>query len=42
MNPIDVNGLLQQMRALSEQARFTPRAPKAVEGAADFGSLLRK
>lgn len=42
MNPIDVNGLLQQMRALSEQARFTPRAPKAVEGTADFGSLLRK
>jgi flagellar hook-basal body complex protein FliE len=43
MNTIDVNGLLQQMRALSEQARLQPRAPVATEKTtADFGSLLRK
>jgi flagellar hook-basal body complex protein FliE len=47
MNTIDVNGLLQQMRALSEQARLQPRAPIstgsiATERTADFGSLLKK
>jgi flagellar hook-basal body complex protein FliE len=42
MNTIDVNGLLQQMRALSEQARLQPRAPVATEKSADFGSLLKK
>jgi flagellar hook-basal body complex protein FliE len=42
MNTIDVNGLLQQMRALSEQARVQPRASIASERTADFGSLLRK
>jgi flagellar hook-basal body complex protein FliE len=50
MNTIDVNGLLQQMRALSEQARLQPRAPVSIgssgsigtEKTADFGSLLRK
>jgi len=45
MNTIDVNGLLQQMRALSAQARLEPRAPNAtgvVQGTTDFGSLLKK
>ena len=42
MNTIDVNGLLQQMRALGEQARLQPRAPAVAEKGADFGSLLRK
>ena len=45
MNTIDVNGLLQQMRTLSAQARLEPRAPSAtssVEGMPDFGSLLKK
>jgi len=45
MNTIEVNGLLQQMRALSEQARVQPRAPaapSASEGMPDFGSLLKK
>ena len=47
MNTIDVNGLLQQMRALSEQARLQPRAPASIgsiatERTADFGSLLKK
>ena len=42
MNTIDVNGLLQQMRALSEQARVQPRTPAVAEGGADFGSLLKK
>ena len=42
MNTIDVNGLLQQMRALSEQARPQPRAPAVAEGTPDFGSLLKK
>jgi flagellar hook-basal body complex protein FliE len=42
MNTIDVNGLLQQMRALSEQARLQPRAPASTERSADFSSLLRK
>jgi flagellar hook-basal body complex protein FliE len=42
MNTIDVNGLLQQMRALSEQARLQPRAPAVTEKSADFGSLLKK
>lgn len=45
MNTIDVNGLLSQMRALSEQARIQPRAPAAIaetSKGADFGSLLKK
>jgi len=42
MNTIDVNGLLQQMRALSDQARLQPRATSVVEGTPDFGSLLKK
>ena len=44
MNTIDVNGLLSQMRALTEQARLQPRAPAIAETSktADFGSLLRK
>jgi flagellar hook-basal body complex protein FliE len=42
MNTIDVNGLLQQMRALSDQARVQPRATSAPEGVPDFGSLLKK
>lgn len=42
MNTIDVNGLLQQMRALSAQAELRPRAPAATEKAADFGGLLKK
>jgi flagellar hook-basal body complex protein FliE len=42
MNTIDVNGLLQQMRQLSAQARLEPRAPAVTAKSADFGSLLRK
>ena len=45
MNTIDVNGLLSQMRALTEQARMQPRAPAAIgetSKTADFGSLLKK
>ncbi|HEX5123762.1 MAG TPA: flagellar hook-basal body complex protein FliE [Rhodanobacteraceae bacterium] len=47
MNTIDVNGLLSQMRALSEQARLQPRAPVAAPASiggkpVDFGSLLKK
>lgn len=42
MNTIDVNGLLQQMRALSSEARLQPRTAVPVERGADFGSLLRK
>jgi flagellar hook-basal body complex protein FliE len=44
MNTIDVNGLLSQMRALTEQARVQPRAPAIAETSktADFGSLLKK
>jgi flagellar hook-basal body complex protein FliE len=42
MNTIDVNGLLQQMRALSSEARLQPRTAVVPERGADFGSLLRK
>jgi len=44
MNTIDVNGLLSQMRALTEQVRMQPRAPAIAETSktADFGSLLKK
>jgi flagellar hook-basal body complex protein FliE len=44
MNTIDVNGLLSQMRALTEQVRMQPRAPAIGETSktTDFGSLLKK
>jgi flagellar hook-basal body complex protein FliE len=42
MTPIDVNGLLQQMRALSAQTQVQPRAPAAATGMTDFGGLLKK
>jgi len=34
MNTIDVNGLLSQMRALTEQTRLQPRAPAIAETSA--------
>ena len=45
MNTIDVNGLLQQMRAMSAQAQLPTRRPvstTSVEGMPDFGSLLKQ
>jgi flagellar hook-basal body complex protein FliE len=45
MNPVDVSGLLQQMRALSAQAQFPPRAPVAVpatSGVSEFGAVLKQ
>ncbi len=42
MNTIDVNGLLQQMRALSNQARLQPSAPAVTGATSDFGNLLKK
>jgi flagellar hook-basal body complex protein FliE len=42
MNTIDVSGLLQQMRALTEQTRLQPRAAAVESGGVDFGSLLRQ
>ncbi len=43
MSDIDINQLLQQMRAMGAAAKSTPQAPSIQEGErADFGALIKQ
>ncbi|WP_440224677.1 flagellar hook-basal body complex protein FliE [Dokdonella sp. MW10] len=46
MNPVDVSGLLQQMRAMSAQAQSVLRTPAATPAptgtTSDFGAVLKQ